>query len=123
MDPLDRRGDPLPVRFRAGELALVQQRAAEANCPVSTFIREQALHGRIIVRQHQTLSPIDRHDLARFGNNLNQVTRVINQTGDITLVPRVDLVLDKLEATLADIRSILERFDGRGGPPDELGQR
>ena len=116
LDPLERRGSPLPVRFRAGELAAVEQRAAEANCPVATFIREQALKGRIVVRQYQTFADIDRHDLARIGSNLNQIARVLNQTGETTKARHIEAVLDELRALLA-------RLEGIGGRPDELGER
>jgi hypothetical protein len=54
----------IAARVRPDELAIIEGRAAEANFPLSDFLREQALTGAIIVRRSRRLSPIDRHAAA-----------------------------------------------------------
>lgn len=112
----DRRGEQLRVRVRPDELAAIEQRAAACNMPLSDFIREQALSGAVRIRQFNTLSAIDRHDLARIGSNLNQIARACNATGDTTRARNI-------EAYLEELRQFLSRLDTIGKAPDELGER
>jgi hypothetical protein len=77
----------IAARVRPDELAIIEGRAAEANFPLSDFLRERALTGAIIVRRSRKLSAIDRHDLARIGSNLNQIARACNTTGDTFRAP------------------------------------
>ncbi|WGJ13270.1 MobC family plasmid mobilization relaxosome protein [Methylocapsa sp. D3K7] len=97
----------IAARVRPDELAIIEGRAAEANFPLSDFLREQALTGVIIVRRSRRLSPIDRHDLARIGSNLNQIARACNTTGDTFRARHI-------EATLEELRGLLRRIDAPG---------
>jgi hypothetical protein len=82
---------------------------------LSEFIREQALSGSILVRQFQTVSAIDRHDLARIGSNLNQIALACNRSGDSYRARNI-------EAVLAELRKLLDRLNALGRPSHELGQ-
>lgn len=105
----------ISARVRPDEMAIIEGRAAESNCPLSDFIREQALSGIILVRQSRALSAIDRHDLARIGSNLNQIARACNTSGD-TYRARY------IEAILEELRGVLRRIDAIGLGTDELGE-
>lgn len=111
----DRRGEQLSVRVRPDELATIEQRAAACNLPLSDFIREQAISGTVHVRRFNTLSAIDRHDLARIGSNLNQIARICNATGDTARARNIEVHLEEL-------RRFLDRLDNIGQAPDELGE-
>lgn len=93
---------------------MIEGRAAETNCLLSDYIREQAMSGSIVVRQFRTLSAIDRHDLARIGSNLNQIARACNRSGDSYRARNIESLLDQ-------IRDMLARMDAEGSS-DELGQ-
>jgi Bacterial mobilisation protein (MobC) len=80
----DKRSLQIGARVRPDELAAIEARAAESNVMLSDFIRDQALFGKILVKKFNSLSAIDRHDLARIGSNLNQIARVCNTTGTCT---------------------------------------
>lgn len=111
----DRRGEQLRVRVRPDELAAIEQRASAINLPLSEFVREQAITGAIHVRRFNTLSAIDRHDLARIGSNLNQIARACNATGDTTRARNI-------EAYLEELRRFMSRLDTIGQVSDELGE-
>ena len=112
---MDKRGKQLRARCRPDEHALVEQRAASVNRDVSDYLRELGKYGRIVVRQFQTISPADRHDLARIGSTLNQIARICNQTGD-------SMHARNIETVLGELRRLLYRFETIAGPGDELGQ-
>jgi hypothetical protein len=103
----DRRTLLIAARVRPDELAIIEGRAAEANSPLSDFLREQALRGIVVVRKLRALSAIDRHDLARIGSNLNQIARICNTTGDAGRARTI-------EATLEELRGLLRRIDAPG---------
>jgi uncharacterized protein (DUF1778 family) len=111
---LERRALQINARVSPDEMAAIEQRAAGANRMLSEFIRELALSGKIAVRQFHALSAIDRHDLARIGNNLNQIARVLNQTGDSARARNIDLLLVELRALLARLDDLGDGM-GNGG--------
>jgi hypothetical protein len=113
---LERRDELISARVRPDELAAIEERAAASNRILSDFIREQALNGKVLVRQFNALSAIDRHDLARIGSNLNQIARVCNTTGDTHRARHIESLLDELRALLA-------RLNPSGMAADELGER
>jgi hypothetical protein len=98
---LDKRGLTITARVRPDEFAAIEARAASSNYPsLSDFIRDQALTGRVLVRQFNTLSPIDRHDLARIGSNLNQMARAFNTTGQVHRARNIERLLEELRGLL-----------------------
>jgi hypothetical protein len=112
---LEKRLLLIAARVRPDELARIEERAASTNRPLSEFIREQALSGSILVRQFQTVSAIDRHDLARIGSNLNQIALACNRSGDSYRARNIEVVL-------AELRRLLNRLNALGRPSHELGQ-
>ncbi|MGB3539104.1 MAG: MobC family plasmid mobilization relaxosome protein [Mesorhizobium sp.] len=113
---LDKRGLIVAARVSPDERAAIEERAAASNRPMSDFVREQALTGKVLVRAFNTLSAIDRHDLARIGSNLNQIARACNRSGDSTRAQHIEGLLDELRALLA-------RLSPAGGSDHELGKR
>jgi uncharacterized protein (DUF1778 family) len=111
----DRRGEHLRVRVRPDELAAIEQRAAACNMALSDFVREQALSGAVLVRQFNTLSAVDRHDLARIGSNLNQIARACNATGDTARARNI-------HAHLEELRRFMDRLDADRQASNELGE-
>jgi uncharacterized protein (DUF1778 family) len=114
---LDKRALPISVRVRPDERAAIEARAASSNySSLSDFIRDQALTGRVLVRQFNTLSAIDRHDLARIGSNLNQMARAFNTTGNLHRARNI-------EGLLTELRALLDRLSPDHAPDHELGER
>ena len=113
---LDKRGLIVAARVSPDERAAIEERAAASNRELSDFLREQALTGKVLVRAFNTLSAIDRHDLARIGSNLNQIARVLNTTGETYRARNIESLLDEL-------RGLLARLSPAGGSDHELGER
>ena len=72
----------LKARVTADELHFVEQRAAEAKLKPSEYIRKAALNGRIEIRRYHAPGPDIANQLSRIGNNLNQIARICNTTGN-----------------------------------------
>jgi uncharacterized protein (DUF1778 family) len=102
----DRRSERICIRVRPDERAVIEQRAASTNLPLSEFVREQAISGRVLVRQFNTLSAVDRHALARIGSNVNQLARAFNTTGDLSRAREIDAVLVVLRRVLSTIEAV-----------------
>jgi hypothetical protein len=113
---LEKRLLLIAARVRPDEFLTIEERAAAANRPLSDFIREVALTGTVLVRQFRSLSPIDRHDLARLGSNLNQIARACNTTGSAYPARNI-------EALLSELRVLLSRLNSLGRCSHELGER
>jgi hypothetical protein len=84
------------VRFRPGEWAEVEARAAEARLSPARYLRLAALGARFGGRVDSEAV----RQLARVGNNLNQIARTANATGRVELSRRVAEVLDQVAAAL-----------------------
>lgn len=112
----DRRSERICIRVRPDERAVIEERAASTNLPLSEFVREQAISGRVLVRQFNSLSAVDRHAIGRLGSNLNQMARAFNTTGDLSRAREIATVLAELLRVLADLQ-----FDRQ--VPGELEQR
>jgi hypothetical protein len=100
-DP-DARRRLIFARVRPDELSAIHRRAALGNYPtLADYMRAAVLNGRVVARQDA--DPALLHELARQGNNLNQIARICNQTGEVRRAERIDEILDTL-------RRVLERL-------------
>ncbi|MFD7645150.1 plasmid mobilization relaxosome protein MobC [Kitasatospora sp. NPDC059795] len=108
----EQRQRKLTVRFSADEEAEIQRAAAEHALTVARFIATSSLNSarNLTVadsedRRDRALDElaVARHQVARCGNNLNQIARELNSGG---LPNPADLV-----ATLAAVRSTIAAID------------
>lgn len=93
----------LRARVRTDELHRVEQLARDANKTTADYIREAALTAQIVIKRYRRVEPVLLHDLSRIGNNLNQIARICNTTGDSRRARNIELYLDEL-------RPLLERL-------------
>jgi hypothetical protein len=104
----DRRITATIVRWTPTEIATVRARAAECGRTVARFVRESALGAIPKARRNADLQAVLR-ELARSGNNLNQLAREANTR---------ELFPDeaKIAAVLAQHVAAIERLvDPAGG--------
>lgn len=87
------------VRFSPSEWAAVEGRASEVALPPARYLREAALGKRLAPRANARAV----HQLARVGNNLNQLARAANATRRVELSQRLAEVLLELERTLGEL--------------------
>src|SRR5271155_1495787 len=76
------RSEWLRARVTADELHRVEQLARDAGKTASDFVRDAALTGAIHIKRYRAPDPNIISQLQRIGNNLNQIARICNTTGD-----------------------------------------
>ena len=105
---LERRTTATIVRWTPAEIETIRYRAAECGRTVARYVRESALGAVPKARRNADLQAVLR-ELARSGNNLNQLAREANTR---------ELFPDeaKIEAALAEhVAAIRHLVDGTGG--------
>ena len=83
------------VRMSPDELRAVAQRAHDCGKCLSTYMRIVAL-GSIPRARPRRIEQEAVYQLGKIGNNLNQLTRVANATGQIRQVQSLEQALDEL---------------------------
>ena len=89
----------LCTRFRPDEAERLRALAAEVRLSPARYLREAALGARFQPRADAVLLA----QLARIGNNLNQLARVANSTRAVPALRVLSLALDELRALLARV--------------------
>lgn len=87
------------VRFSPAEWEAVLERAGEVGLSPARYLREAALRKRLAHR----LSSQAIHQVARVGQNLNQLTRAANATRRVELSHRLAEVLSEVERALREL--------------------
>jgi hypothetical protein len=108
-DPATRRTEQVNLRLTRTEHLKLEEAAYTAGIALSEYIRVQALKGRVVVQQKQSLDHAAFDQLRRIGVNLNQLTRLANQTGQMP----PDLA--RTAATLEDF--LIRHIDGKAPAP------
>ena len=98
--PVSLRDQWLRARVRPDELHRVEQLARDANKSVSDYIRDTALTARIIIKRYRRVEPVVLNELSRIGNNLNQIARICNTTGESRRARNIEIYLDELRPVL-----------------------
>jgi hypothetical protein len=91
------------ARYSKAEWQRVQALAAAAGKAPSTYVREAALGAEL----RRRLSPVDQvvlYELARIGNNLNQIAKALN-SGEASAAVDVEPALRRLRALLRILRA------------------
>ena len=92
------------VRLTDDEHIRLTELAKEAGLSVSRFLVESGLTGKAPTHQDRTLRERAILQLARVGNNLNQIARQLN-------AQRGALSSSALEETLEEVKGALERIE------------
>lgn len=87
------------VRFSPEEWKAVLERAHEVALSPARFLREAALGKRLAPRVNSHAI----HQLARVGNNLNQLARAANATRRVELSRRLAQVLNEVEEAIREL--------------------
>ena len=90
----------LRARVRPDELHRVEQLARDAGKTPSEYVRDTALTAQIVVKRTRRVEPILLNQLSRIGNNLNQIAKVLNTTGESRRAQGIEIYLDELRPVL-----------------------
>jgi hypothetical protein len=105
-----RRGQILRVRFSAEELAALDKKARAAGLDRSAFIRQRVAAVQVRAAARAAVSTVDPalvRELARLGNNLNQLARWANTAAGAHDAREI---LGELRAVHAELRGVLATF-------------
>lgn len=94
-DPSQFKTEIVSVRMSPDELRAVAQRAHDCGKCLSTYMRTVAL-GSIPRARPRRIEQEAVYQLAKIGNNLNQLAKVANATGQIRQVERLERALKEL---------------------------
>ena len=98
-EPHEKRDCALPgVRVTRAELTALQGQADAARLPVSEFVRQRLLSGRVVPPPSAIEASLIS-ELNRIGVNLNQIARQVNRGRDAD-PHHLDFVLGELVTTL-----------------------
>ena len=105
----EKYGKPIPVRFTPKQFVRIKRKAGEM--PISTYIREGALHA--IVRQPVSKELMKEiRDLNNLGTNINTLVKLAHQAGLMTIADKANEALDGVNAILHQARlKIKEKED------------
>ncbi len=88
-----------PIRFAPDEWTKIEERAKLVALPPSAYVRQTALGYRLSSRINERAIA----QLARVGNNLNQLARVANTTGRMGASRRLEEVLKETQRAIMDL--------------------
>ncbi|MBP1547093.1 MAG: plasmid mobilization relaxosome protein MobC, partial [Oscillospiraceae bacterium] len=86
------RDNFIKIRVSADEMSAIKQRAEAANMSISSFLRNLALNGKIILYDTENIYRFNQL-MRAIGTNINQIAMVVNSEkkvfkGDIDLLRR-----------------------------------
>ena len=94
------------IRFSKTEYFIVKQHASKSGLKITVYIRQMALHGKIIQRLNEEERQIVRQ-LIGMANNLNQLTKMGHQEGFIISA----LMFEKYKNLMEELLNKLKRND------------
>jgi hypothetical protein len=104
----ERRTEKVTIQLAPSERQSLSAAAREAGAPLSEYVRELSLRRRleapaIAGTRRNPTAKLLADELRAIGNNLNQLTRVANQTGEVRREAMLDLTLAELKAAIARV--------------------
>jgi hypothetical protein len=94
----------LKTRVTMDELHRVEQLARDAGQTPSEFFRDAVLNGQILIKRYRAPDPDLINKLQRIGNNLNQIARICNTTGNDRRARFIELHIEE------DLRPVLAQL-------------
>ena len=95
------RSEWLRARVRPDELHRVEQLARDAGKTPSEYVRDTALTAQIVIKRTRRVEPhVCCNELSRIGNNLNQIAKICNTTGESRRAQGIEIYLDELRPVL-----------------------
>lgn len=107
----EKYGKPIPVRFTPKQFVRIKRKAGEM--PISTYIREGALHA--IVRQPVSKELMKEiRDLNNLGTNINTLVKLAHQTGLMAIADKANEALDGVNSVLHQARLKIKEKEDKG---------
>jgi hypothetical protein len=97
-----RRTVRVVIRYHAAEAVTVRERARICGAPLARYVRAVSLGAMPRERRHRATDEAIRQ-LARIGNNLNQLAREANSRDRFPMEARIDAAVDELRRALVHL--------------------
>lgn len=94
------------IRFSKTEYFIIKQHASRSGLKITVYIRQMAMHGKIISRLNEEEMQFVRQ-LIGMANNLNQLTKKGHQEGFST----ASLMFEKYKNSMGELLEKLKRND------------
>lgn len=104
------RDNFIKIRVSADEMSAIKQRAEAANMSISSFLRELALNGKIILYDTENIYRFNQL-MRAIGTNINQIAMVVNSEkkvfkGDIdSLRKEVEKIYNEFHSYISPLKS------------------
>ena len=99
-EPTEQKDIVMSFRVSVDERLRIEEKATNSHVSTSDYLRDQALHGKVVVSQQTSLDPALFSELRRMGVNLNQLTRLAHTKQAIPA--QVKRLCETIEAILAN---------------------
>ena len=104
------RDNFIKIRVSADEMSAIKQRAEAANMSISSFLRDLALNGKIILYDTENIYRFNQL-MRSIGTNINQIAMVVNSEkkvfkGDIDSLRReVEKISEEFHIYISPLKS------------------
>ena len=104
------RDNFIKIRVSADEMSAIKHRAEAANMSISSFLRELALNGKIILYDTENIYRFNQL-MRSIGTNINQIAMVVNSEkkvfkGDIDSLRReVEKISEEFHSYISPLKS------------------
>lgn len=104
------RDNFIKIRVSADEMSAIKQRAEAANMSISSFLRNLALNGKIILYDTENIYRFNQL-MRSIGTNINQIAMVVNSEksvfkGDIDLLRReIEKISEEFHGYISPLKS------------------
>ena len=104
------RDNFIKIRVSAEEMSAIKHRAEAANMSISSFLRELALNGKIILYDTENIYRFNQL-MRSIGTNINQIAMVVNSEkkvfkGDIDSLRReIEKISEEVHSYIAPLKS------------------
>jgi hypothetical protein len=101
-----RKDDPslrtawLRARVTTAEKHRAEQLMRDAGKTESAFVRDAVFTSQIVIKRTRRVEPVLLNQLSRIGNNLNQIAKICNTTGESRRAQGIEIYLDELRPVL-----------------------
>lgn len=91
------------IRVNQEERFVLKEKARQAGCPVSFYIRQSALMGKIVSRFSRDDHAVFRQ-LAGMAQNLNQLTKAFHRDGILKTAMQIEIIRNQIQDVLTQIK-------------------
>lgn len=91
-----KRGTPIGIRLTPSERYVILQKAEKASMNLTTYIRNMAIHGKVIARLNEEDRQILRN-LIQMSGEISQVAKIASDAGVLKATMQYELLRSRID--------------------------